>query len=148
MLIRIKMKTFEWITSKIHSKLGGYTLQQYKKKQIMQRTHKQDQEPLSRLFQNQLKDWGLVGDRYPSGPLEGETLAWGHRPVTPRGCLVVGWAKTTIEMGRPKKTVGLRLDHSWIMPNLKGTVRLSRVRCSRRPEIGRDEVIESFLKIS
>jgi hypothetical protein len=26
MLISIKMKTFEWITSKIHSKLGGYTL--------------------------------------------------------------------------------------------------------------------------
>jgi hypothetical protein len=32
---------------------------------------KLDLESLGRLFQNQLKDWGLVGDRYPSGPLEG-----------------------------------------------------------------------------
>jgi hypothetical protein len=31
----------------------------------------QDLESLGRLFQNQLKDWGLVGDRYPPGPLEG-----------------------------------------------------------------------------
>jgi hypothetical protein len=30
-----------------------------------------DLESLGRLFQNQLKDWGLVGDRYPPGPLEG-----------------------------------------------------------------------------
>jgi hypothetical protein len=33
---------------------------------------KMDLESLGRLFQNQLKDWGLVGDRYPSGPLEGK----------------------------------------------------------------------------
>jgi hypothetical protein len=32
---------------------------------------KLDLESLSRLFQNQLKDWGLVGDGYPPGPLEG-----------------------------------------------------------------------------
>jgi hypothetical protein len=32
---------------------------------------KLDLESLGRLFQNQLKDWGLVGDRYLSGPLEG-----------------------------------------------------------------------------
>jgi hypothetical protein len=32
---------------------------------------KLDLESLDRLFQNQLKDWGLVGDRYPLGPLEG-----------------------------------------------------------------------------
>jgi hypothetical protein len=32
---------------------------------------KLDLESLGQLFQNQLKDWGLVGDRYPSGPLEG-----------------------------------------------------------------------------
>jgi hypothetical protein len=30
-----------------------------------------DLESLGRLFQNQLKDWGLVGDRYPPVPLEG-----------------------------------------------------------------------------
>jgi hypothetical protein len=77
-----------------------------------------------------------------------KTLAWGHRPVTPQVRLVVGRAKTTIEMGRPKKAMGSRLDRPWIMPNLKGNVRLSRVRCSRRPGIVQDEVIESFLKIS
>jgi hypothetical protein len=32
---------------------------------------KLDLETLGRLFQNQPKDWGLVGDRYPPGPLEG-----------------------------------------------------------------------------
>jgi hypothetical protein len=31
-----------------------------------------DLESLGWLFQNQLKDWGLVGDRYPPGPLEGK----------------------------------------------------------------------------
>jgi hypothetical protein len=65
------MKTFERIISKIHSKLKGYTQQQYKSGTML-RAHRPDQEPLSRLFQNQLKDWGLVGDRYPLGPLGGE----------------------------------------------------------------------------
>jgi hypothetical protein len=32
---------------------------------------KLDLESLGRLFRNQPKDWGLVGDRYPPGPLEG-----------------------------------------------------------------------------
>jgi hypothetical protein len=32
---------------------------------------KLDLESLGRLFQNQPTDWGLVGDRYPPGPLEG-----------------------------------------------------------------------------
>jgi hypothetical protein len=49
----------------------------------MQRTHKQDQKPLSRLFQNQLKDWGLVGDRYPPGPLEGKNPCMGARTSSP-----------------------------------------------------------------
>jgi hypothetical protein len=31
---------------------------------------KMDLESLGHLFQNQPKDWGLVGDRYPPGPLE------------------------------------------------------------------------------
>ena len=35
------------------------------------KNYKLDLESLGRLFQNQLKDWGLVGDRYPPGPLEG-----------------------------------------------------------------------------
>jgi hypothetical protein len=40
-------------------------------KTILQ-THELDLGSLSRLFQNQLKDRGLVGDRYPLGPLEGK----------------------------------------------------------------------------
>jgi hypothetical protein len=28
-------------------------------------------------FKNQLKDWGLVGDRYPPGPLEDEKASRG-----------------------------------------------------------------------
>jgi hypothetical protein len=53
------------------------------KDQVMLRTHRQDQEPLSRLFQNQLKDWGLVGDRYPPGPLEGENPCVGPQTSRP-----------------------------------------------------------------
>jgi hypothetical protein len=52
----------------------------------MLQTHRQDQEPLSRLFQNQLKDWGLVGDRYPPGPLKDENPCVGpqtSRPTRP-----------------------------------------------------------------
>jgi hypothetical protein len=79
----------------------------------MQQIHRQDQEPLCRLFQNQLKDWGLVGDRYPSGPLGGENLVWAHEPVVPQGHRVVGRTKTTIEMGRPREAMGSRPDRSW-----------------------------------
>jgi hypothetical protein len=32
----------------------------------------QTKKSLDRLFQNQLKDWELVGNIYPPGPLEGE----------------------------------------------------------------------------
>jgi hypothetical protein len=35
------------------------------------KNYKLDLESLGRLFQNQPKDRGLVGDRYPPGPLEG-----------------------------------------------------------------------------
>jgi hypothetical protein len=35
------------------------------------KNYKLDLESLGRLFQNQPKDCGLVGDRYPPGPLEG-----------------------------------------------------------------------------
>jgi hypothetical protein len=62
--------------------------------QAMQQIHRQDQEPLSRLFQNQLKDWGLVGDTYSPGPLGGKRpLLGGHRPVVPQGRLDVGQKK-------------------------------------------------------
>jgi hypothetical protein len=67
---------------------------------------------LNRLFQNQLNDWGLEGDRYPPGPLEGENPAWGHKPVAPQGRRVVGRAKTMVEMSQPRKAMGSRLDYS------------------------------------
>jgi hypothetical protein len=35
------------------------------------KNYKLDLESLGHLFQNQPKDWGLVGDIYPPGPLEG-----------------------------------------------------------------------------
>jgi hypothetical protein len=38
----------------------------------MFQNRKLDLESLDRLFQNQHKDWGLVGDIYPLGPLEGK----------------------------------------------------------------------------
>jgi hypothetical protein len=40
--------------------------------EIMPRTRELDLQSLDLLFQNQLKDWGLVGDRYPPVPLEGK----------------------------------------------------------------------------
>jgi hypothetical protein len=43
----------------------------------------QYREPLNRLFQNQFKDWGLVGNKYPPGPLNGKNFARGHMAVAP-----------------------------------------------------------------
>jgi hypothetical protein len=40
--------------------------------EIKPQNRKLDLESLGRLFQNQLKDLGLVGDGYPPGPLEGK----------------------------------------------------------------------------
>jgi hypothetical protein len=57
----------------------------------MQQTHRQDQEPLSQLFQNQLKVWGLVGGRYPLGPLGGERPLHGATVQLPR-MVVSSWA--------------------------------------------------------
>jgi hypothetical protein len=46
---------------------------------------------LGRLFQNQPKDRGLVGDRYPPGPPEGEDASRGARgPNNPQGHTFVG----------------------------------------------------------
>jgi hypothetical protein len=104
------MKTFGLIISKIHSKLGGYTQQQYKN-QAMQRTHRKDQEPLSRLFQNQLKDWGLVGDRYPPGPLEGERPLHGSTDQLPHKVvsLLVGQRpQVRRQLARTRIVCGLR----------------------------------------
>jgi hypothetical protein len=54
------------------------------------------------LFQNQLKDWRLVGDGYPPGPLEGKkasrnALGLLSRKVVPswaRGELLAEWTDT------------------------------------------------------
>jgi hypothetical protein len=58
----------------------------------------------------------------------------------------VGWEKTTIEMGRPKKAMGSCPDHPRIMRNIKVVVRLSRARRPQTPEIDRDEVIGFSLR--
>jgi hypothetical protein len=69
---------------------------------------KLDLESLGWLFQNQLKDWGLVGDGYPPGPLEGKKAsrkASGllSRKVVPswaRGELMAEWADAGNEQTR------------------------------------------------
>jgi hypothetical protein len=68
--------------------------------EIKPQTHELDLESLGWLFQNQLKDWGLVGDRYPLGPLEGKKasrkalglLSRKAIPLWARGGLLVKWA--------------------------------------------------------
>jgi hypothetical protein len=62
---------------------------------------KLDLESLGRLFQNQLKDWGLVGDKYPPGPLEG--LAKGFGPIILSGHPFVGQGRTAGRMGRRRE---------------------------------------------
>jgi hypothetical protein len=57
---------------------------------------------------------------------------WGHKQVAPQGRLIVGRAKTTIEMGRPKKAMGSHPDRPRIMRNLKGAIRLSRADALKR----------------
>ena len=52
---------------------------------------KLDLGSLGRLFQNQPKDWGLVGDGYPPGPPEGQDASRGARgPNNPQGHPFVG----------------------------------------------------------
>jgi hypothetical protein len=48
--------------------------------------------PLNRLFQNQFKDWGLVGDEYPLGPPKGENFSRGHVVVAPLRHPIMGQA--------------------------------------------------------
>jgi hypothetical protein len=60
------------------------------------------------LFQNQLKGWGLVGDRYPLGPLEGKKASQeAFRPVFSQGHSFVGQERTTGGMGRYRKEASL-----------------------------------------
>jgi hypothetical protein len=70
------------------------------KMKIKPQNRKLDLESLGWLFQNQLKDWGLVGDGYPPGPLEGKkdsrkVLGLLSRKAIPSwamGKLLVEWA--------------------------------------------------------
>jgi hypothetical protein len=87
-----------------------------------------------------------MGDRYPPGPLEDENPCVGPQTSHPQGRLIVGRAKTTVEMGRPKKVMGSRPDCLWIISNLEGVVRLSRARRPQTPEIDRDEAIGFSLR--
>jgi hypothetical protein len=72
-----------------------------------------------------------VGDRYPSGPLEGEKPAWGHKPVAPQGHDIVGRAKTMVEMGRPRKAMGLR---PYYLRLGRDPVEVVRFPCVQRPQ--------------
>jgi hypothetical protein len=58
----------------------------------MFQNRKLDLESLGRLFQNQHKDWGLVGNRYPLGPLEGKKAS--RRALGPLFCKAIpSWAR-------------------------------------------------------
>jgi hypothetical protein len=75
-----------------------------------------------------------VGDRYPTGPLEGKKPCLGpkasHR--------IMGRAKTTIEMGRPKKAMGSRPGCSRIGRDPVEAIRFSRARRPQTPGIARN----------
>jgi hypothetical protein len=58
----------------------------------------------------------------------------------------MGWEKTTIEMGQPKKAMGSRPDRPWIMRNLERGVRLSHARHPQTSGIDRDEAIGFSLR--
>jgi hypothetical protein len=58
----------------------------------------------------------------------------------------MGQEKTTIEMGRPKKAMGLHPDRPQIMRNLEGVVGISRARRPQTTGIDRDEAIVFSLK--
>jgi hypothetical protein len=124
------MKTFEWIISKIHSKLGGYT-QQQNRNQAKQQTHRSGQDSLGQLFQNQLKDWGLVGDRYPLGRALGQLprksiSSWvGRRPL--------------VEWTGPKKVIDSSPDGPSNHALSQETVRFSRAWHPRMSGWIRDE---------
>jgi hypothetical protein len=83
-----------------------------------------------------------VGVRYPPGPLEGENPTWGHKPVALQSHRIVGRAKTTVEMGRPKKAMGSRPDRSRIGHDPVEAVRFSRARRPQTSGIARNGAAE------
>jgi hypothetical protein len=69
----------------IKSKLGGYTQRSHEISRKKRWTQKRVVKTLNRLFQNQFKDRGLVGDRYPSGPHECENTPGATQQSPPWG---------------------------------------------------------------
>jgi hypothetical protein len=69
---------FYWVTQSLWATLKRSTFgMPIARVEIMPQTRELDLESLGWLFQNQLKDWGLVGDKYPLGPLEGKKASQG-----------------------------------------------------------------------
>jgi hypothetical protein len=88
---------FYWVTQSLEATLNRCTFgAPITRMEIKPQTRELDLESLGWLFQNQLKDWGLVGDRYPPGPLEGKKalglLFCKAIPSWARGGLLVEWA--------------------------------------------------------
>jgi hypothetical protein len=81
------------------------------------------------------KNEGRCGGQNPLGPLEGKNPAWGHKPVAPQGRRVMGWAKTAVEMVRPRKAMGSHLDYSRLGRDPVEASRFSRARCPQTPGI-------------
>jgi hypothetical protein len=84
--------------------------------EIKPQTRGLDLESLGWLFQNQLKYWGLVGDRYPPGPLEGKKASRKALGLLSRKA-IPSWAREdcwqngpTRERSRlrPKQLIGLK----------------------------------------
>jgi hypothetical protein len=73
------------------------------------------------------RDVGSVVTIFP-GPLERENSAWDHMLVTPQGRRAVVRAKITVEMGRPRKAMGSRLDYLWLGRDPVEAVHFSRAR--------------------
>ena len=64
---------FYWVTQSSGATLNRCTFgAPITRIEIKPQIRELDLKSLRWLFQNQLKDWGLVGDRYPPGPLEGK----------------------------------------------------------------------------
>jgi hypothetical protein len=106
--------------------------------QVILRTHKQGPGTFESIISKSTQRLGLVGDRYPPGPLEGEKPCLGHKPVASQGRRIVGHAKTTIKIGRPKKAMGSRPDCSRIGRDLVEAVCFSRARHPQMSGIGRN----------
>jgi hypothetical protein len=101
-----QMRTFEktvfyWVTQSSGATLNRCTFgAPITRMEIKPQIHELDLKSLDWLFQNQLKDWGLVGDKYPPCPLEGKKASrealglLSHKtiPSWARGELLVEWA--------------------------------------------------------